>query len=373
MSGAVDILYGRLLRPVFFRLDAEMAHKITLAILTALERVLPDSTFAPPKEEPGVSVTRWGIRFSNPIGLGAGVDKNGRAAMFWQKFGFGFAELGTVVPEAQDGNPKPRIWRLPDQGGLVNSLGFPSRGCDWFLHRISSYRKRRLGIKLALNIGPNKTSDQGQIIQDYVKLYTKLGPIADFVVINVSSPNTSGLRAWQAPERMLSIFKELRSIKFESGQHPPLLIKLGPDLETAELHDLCRAALEHKVDGIVATNTTLQRGSIGVQTDYPGGVSGQPLKKLARSTIRQVYESTEGQIPIIGVGGIANTEDAYAHIRAGASLVEFCTGLIYGGPSLPMHIRGGLPLLLKKDGFGCIDEAVGADSWGTSKRQFSVG
>jgi dihydroorotate dehydrogenase len=228
-------------------------------------------------------------------------------------------------------------------------------------------------MKLALNLGPNKNSDPGQVICDYVKLYTKLCPIADFVVINVSSPNTPGLRAWQASERMLWIIKELRSTKIESGRRPPLLIKVGPDLELAELQDLCKAALEHRIDGIVATNTTVQRASIGVQADYPGGVSGQPLKELARRTIRQVYESTEGQIPIIGVGGIASAEDAYAHIRAGASLVEFCTGLIYGGPSLPMRIRGGLARLLKKDGFVCIDEAVGTDNWRTSNRQSSVG
>jgi len=371
MLRAVDILYGRLLRPVFFRLDAEMSQKTALAILTALEHILPVSYFASRQEEPELSVTRWGIHFSNPIGLGAGVDKNASAALFWQKFGFGFAELGTVVPKRQDGNPKPRIWRLPDQEGLVNSLGFPSRGCEWFLQRVSSYRERQMSMKLALNLGPNKDSDASQIVRDYVKLYIKLGPLSDFVVINVSSPNTPGLRSWQAPERMVSIIEELRSTTIE-GRRPPLLIKFGPDLEPAKLHDLCTAALEHKIDGIVASNTTLQRASIGVQADYPGGVSGQPLMELARSTIRQIYESTGGQIPIIGVGGIASAEDAYAHIRAGASLVEFCTGLIYHGPSLPMSIRGGLARLLKKDGFGCIDEAVGTDNWRISKRQSSV-
>jgi dihydroorotate dehydrogenase len=369
MSKGFNTTYNTILKPILFWFSPETAQRLTLSVLTNLEPALPGSFFYPQEDEPQLSVNRWGIQFSNPVGLGAGVDKNLRAGLFWQKFGFGFAELGTVTPNRQFGNPRPRIWRLPEQRALVNSLGFPSRGSEWAIKRTSYYRRRGLRMKLALNLGPNKTTPPNLIIGDYVELFKTLGPLADLVVLNVSSPNTPGLRNWQAPERMVSIIEELRSTPIATTQRPPMLIKLGPDLDRSKLDDICAAALEHKVDGIVATNTTLQRSSVGVDCEYPGGLSGHPLRELARESIRRVYDCTRGQIPIIGVGGIASAEDAYAHIRAGASLVEFCTGLIYKGPSLATDIKVGLLSLLKNDGFRSIDEAVGTENGRTPIRQ----
>jgi dihydroorotate dehydrogenase len=372
MSRVFNTAYTGILKPILFSVSPESAQRQTLFALTVLERVLPDSFFCPQEDEPELSVNRWGVRFSNPVGLGAGVDKNLRAAFFWQKFGFGFAEFGTVTPREQFGNPRPRIWRLPEQLALVNSLGFPSKGCEWAVQRATYYRDRRLKMKFALNLGPNKSTPSTDVISDYVGLFKGLASLADFVVINVSSPNTPGLRNWQSPERMVSIIKELRSTPIAAGQHPPMLIKLGPDLELIALREICTAAVEHRIDGIVATNTTLQRESIGIQSNYPGGVSGQALRELARNTIRQVYEFTGGHMPIVGVGGIASAEDAYGHIRAGASLVEFCTGLIYNGPGLPSAIKAGLISLLKRDGFRSIDEAVGTENNRTASRQSDI-
>jgi dihydroorotate dehydrogenase len=360
MLKVVDMLYGRALRSLLFRLDPEAAQKFTLSILTLLEH-LPFS-FEPEPSDAMLSLSRWGIEFSNPIGLGAGVDKNGRAALFWQKLGFGFAELGTVTPRCQVGNPKPRVWRLPERRGMVNSLGFPSKGSDWLAKRIDFYRERGVRIKLGLNIGPNKSTSPDSIIRDYTSLFAKLGPVADFVVVNVSSPNTPGLRAWQRPERIVSIVNELNSTPITSKRRPPVLVKLSPDIPSTLLVEISAAALDARVDGIVATNTTLERQSIGIDCPFPGGISGQPLKQLAREMIRSVYKATKGKIPIIGIGGIASAEDAYAHIRAGATFVEFCTGLVYEGPLLPKQIKAGLANLLTRDGFNSIEDAVGTEN-----------
>lgn len=369
MIGLLDTLYMRILRPILFRMDAELSQKITLALLRYSKNLLPS---AGRNDRSELSISRWGIEFSNPIGLAAGIDKNAHAAIGWQKLGFGFAELGTITPEPQAGNQKPRIWRLKESAAMVNKLGFPSEGCNSVLRRLRRLRQHPLEMKLGLNIGPGKNSADDGIISDYTGLLIKLGPFADFVVINLSSPNTPGLRKWQAPDRIVPLMKQLRSVGVIAAKQLPILIKLAPDLSVSALQEICAAATEQKIDGIVAANTTLQRQSIGVKCTFPGGVSGQPLRELARNTIRRVYEFTGGQIPIIGVGGIASAQDAYDHIRAGASLVEFCTGLIYQGPGLPLAVRSGLIGLLKQDGFRSIDEAVGTENQRSASRQSDV-
>ncbi len=243
MLKALNTAYVRILKPILFRVSPETAQKMSLFALTILERTLPIPFFYPQKDDQLLSVTRWGIRFSNPIGLVAGVDKNARAGLFWQKFGFGFAELGTITPRHQSGNPKPRIWRLPDQRALVNSLGFPSKGSVRVERRLRFYRHRGIRMKIALNLGPNKDStSSAQIVRDYANLFARLAPFADFIVINVSSPNTPGLRNWQAPDRMVSIVRELRSTPIVGEKHPPVLVKIGPDLDTGTLREICAAA-----------------------------------------------------------------------------------------------------------------------------------
>jgi dihydroorotate dehydrogenase len=358
----LNTLYRRVLRPVLFRLDAEFAQQAVLATLQFATSVAPMSVLSPEDDPPELATSVWGVRFSNPIGLGAGVDKNARAALAWQAVGLGFAELGTITPDPQFGNPRPRIWRLHEEQALINSLGFPSKGCEWVLRRVRHYKKGGIQIRLALNFGPNKNTPPEKVLRDYASLMAKLGEYADFVVVNLSSPNTPGLREWQAPERMVSIVKTLRSTAIDLPRCPPILIKLAPDIQLPMLRDICGASVEHKVDGIIATNTTLKRDELGIRCVLPGGLSGQPLRNLARETIRRVYEYTDHLIPIVGVGGIASAEDAYGHIRAGATLVEFCTGMIYHGPGLVQEIKSGLVRLLNRDGFRSISEAVGTEN-----------
>jgi dihydroorotate dehydrogenase len=361
MVPGLDTLYRRVLRPVLFRLDAEFAQQAVLAALQFATSVAPMWVLSPEDDPPELATSAWGMQFSNPVGLGAGVDKNARAALAWQAIGLGFAELGTITPDPQFGNPRPRIWRLHEEQALVNSLGFPSKGSEWALRRVRYYRKKGIQMRLSLNFGPNKDTPPEKVVRDYASLMAKLGEYADLVVVNLSSPNTPGLREWQAPERMTSIVNALRSTADGLFRCPPILIKLAPDTEPSMLRDICGAAVEHKIDGIVATNTTLKREELGVRCTFPGGLSGQPLRNIARETIRKVYDFTDRRIPIVGVGGIFSAEDAYGHIRAGATLVEFCTGMIYRGPGLAQEIKRGLVRLLARDGFRSISEAVGTE------------
>ena len=352
-----------MLRPYLFSLDAESAHRLTLAMLSAAP------PFSIPKDPPELRVKLWNMNFSNPVGLAAGMDKDGIAVGGWQTLGFGFAELGTITPLPQSGNEAPRIWRIRERSALINSLGFPSEGMEAVARRIERVRKSGIAIRLALNFGPNKGTPPTGVAADYASLTARMGALADFIVINVSSPNTPGLRTWQSPEKMREIFDAMRERTDDTVRQrtsdairrPPILLKIAPDLERDDLFRICDTALELKLDGIVASNTTIARDSVGVSSPHPGGLSGQPLKLRARELIRDVYTHTGGKIPIIGVGGIASAEDAWLHIRAGASMVELYTGLIYEGPALVARIKTGLADLLQREGFSSISEAVGID------------
>jgi dihydroorotate dehydrogenase len=344
--------YAWFLRPLMFRLDPERAHRMTLALLARMPALSP----AP--DRPELRTTLWGVTFSNPVGLAAGLDKDARVAAAWNALGFGFVELGTVTPRPQFGNPRPRMWRIIERRALVNRLGFPSDGMEAVAPRGESMRSQGLRMRLALNFGPNKETPPERVAEDYAALTSRLGPLADFIVVNLSSPNTPGLRAWQAPERMRTIVEAVRAAQLENRR--PLMVKLSPDLEERELREICAAAIDLALDGIVATNTTLKREEVGVTASFEGGLSGEPLAKRAREVIAQIYSNTQGRVPIIGVGGIMSAEDAYAHIRAGASMVEFYTGFVYRGPGLVREIKEGLVRLLNRDGFRSISEAVGS-------------
>jgi dihydroorotate dehydrogenase len=211
-----------------------------------------------------------------------------------------------------------------------------------------------------VNLGPNKDTPGESVASDIAALVRRFAPIADFVVVNLSSPNTPGLREFQAPERIRAIVESIRSVPLAPTRHPPLLIKLAPDLEPTQRHEICTAALELGLDGIVATNTTVKRAEVGVESQHEGGLSGEPLKLRAREMIEQIFRDTQGRIPVIGVGGISTAEDAYGHICAGASLVELYTGLIYQGPAMVSTIKAGIARLLKRDGFRSINQAVGS-------------
>lgn len=354
MDGIRGLGYRGLVRPLLFRLDAERAHRLTLAALARLPALTPAA------DPPELASKVFGLSFANPLGLAAGMDKDARAINAWNALGFGFAELGTVTPRPQPGNPRPRMWRLPADRALINRLGFPSAGIASVAPRIARARGRNLRLRLALNLGPNKDTPAEQVAQDYATLTRQAAPLADFLVINVSSPNTPGLRDFQAPERIRAIIDAIRMTT--TARLPPILLKIAPDLPAPMIDDLCDAAVALELAGIVATNTTLQRAAVGVASELQGGLSGAPLGSLARAVIAQVYRRGAGRLAIIGVGGVATAADAYAHIRAGASLVELYTGLIYQGPGAVRAIKQGLARLLARDGFRSISEAVGGAS-----------
>jgi dihydroorotate dehydrogenase len=347
-----DKIY-RLIRPILFRLDAETAHRLILAFLACW----PARELSP--DPPELATTVFGLRFANPIGLAAGMDKHVRAINAWATLGFGFAELGTITPRPQPGNPRPRIWRLAEHRAMVNRLGFPSAGMEAAAGRISATQRNRRAMRIALNFGPNKDTPPERIADDYAALMARCGGHADFVVVNLSSPNTPGLRDWQAPERIHAIIQALRSA---STNPPPLLIKIAPDLESSVIDEVARAAVALDLAGIVATNTTIKRTEVGVTCPYQGGLSGAPLAALSRDVISRVYRATEGKLPVIGVGGIASADDAWRHLRAGASLIEFYTGMIYQGPGLAASIKLGLLQILARGGHRSISEVIGADA-----------
>jgi dihydroorotate dehydrogenase len=369
-------MYTRLLRPLMFRLDPETAHRLTLAALSLMP---PPWRARHPPDPIELATTVFGLTFANPIGLAAGMDKDARAVNAWNALGFGFAELGTVTPRPQPGNAPPRMWRLAEQRALINRLGFPGNGMDAVAQRLTSIRRDRLAMSLVLNFGPNKDTPPDRVVEDYAALTRRLASFADAIVVNLSSPNTPGLREFQAPERMRAIVEAIRNAlpskqlaasaaaanatPTAAPRQPPLLVKIAPDLDSAQLSAVCAAAIDlDLIDGIVATNTTLKREEVGVSATFEGGLSGAPLMARSREVIAQVYRETHGRMPIIGVGGIASAEDAYGHICAGASLVELYTGMIYRGPMLVREIKRGLVRLLARDGFRSISEAVGSAS-----------
>jgi dihydroorotate dehydrogenase len=349
---STDFLYQRIIRPILFRLDAETAHRVTIAFLSAIPAV--NRT-----DPPELAATAWGLDFANPIGLAAGVDKDARAVGAWRTIGFGFAEFGTVTPRPQAGNERPRMWRLPEHRALVNRLGFPSAGMDVVARRLSGNRDARRRFKIGLNFGPNKTTEVEKVAEDYAALIERLGFAADYMVINVSSPNTPGLRDWQSPDRIGALLKKIEPSRARIAHRPPLLVKLAPDLEESSVQSICTAALENGANGFVAGNTTLARTEVGIADAPPGGLSGVPLRGRARHLISMVYRASGGQVPIIGAGGVASAEDAFEHICAGASLVELYTGLIYEGPALVGSIKRGLLRLLAEAGFRSIREVTG--------------
>jgi dihydroorotate dehydrogenase len=352
MAVSYDIAYP-IIRPLLFRLDPERAHRLTLTLLQYAPRLFPR------RDPPELRTSAFGLHFSNPVGLAAGMDKNALAVGAWERMGFGFAEIGTITPWPQTGNPLPRIWRLPEHYALINRMGFPSDGMDKVASRLVQIRAKTTRMRIGVNLGPNRDTPPERVPEDYAALTRRVAVNCDFIVINLSSPNTPGLRDFQAPERMRIVIEAIRGASGEVGVELPLLIKLAPDLEFMMMAEICAAAIELGLAGIVATNTSLDHATLGVVSPFDGGLSGEPLKLRSREVIASIYRLTRGQIPIIGVGGVASAEDAYGHIRAGASLIELYTGLIYHGPGVVHRIKSGLRDLLMRDGFRSISEAAG--------------
>jgi len=355
------INFYRYAGPLLRMIDPETSHRLAI---TALKRgLLPAPKTV--QADPMLKQELWGKTFVNPVGLAAGFDKNAEAVDSLAPWGFGFLEIGSVTPRPQPGNPRPRLFRLPAERAVINRMGFNNQGLSAVAGRLRARRGR--GI-LGINLGMNK--DSTDVIADYRKGVLGLSGLADYLVINVSSPNTPGLRALQGREPLRKLLEAVLAARAEAGEAtgetrptPPVLLKISPDLTEEDKVDIAAVALETGVDGMIATNTTIERPAelSDRHRNEQGGLSGRPLFEPSTRVLSTMYQLTEGKLPLIGVGGIASAADAYGKIKAGASLVQLYSALVYEGPGLPGRIVAGLPRLLKADGFDHISQAVGAD------------
>ncbi|MCL5946662.1 MAG: quinone-dependent dihydroorotate dehydrogenase [Chloroflexi bacterium] len=341
-------VYRYLLYPLLAKMDPEAVHHSALSGLEKMgcsARALAAVRRWYGVRSPFLERTVFGVHFANPLGLAAGFDKNGRAVAALAALGFGHIEVGTVTPKPQDGNPKPRLFRLQREGALINRLGFPNDGMERVAARLS--RKQSRDYVLGVNIGPNKASiATGQVIPDYLACLDCFAPVADYVTINISSPNTPGLRELQGGASLdallAAIFRHVANWRLAV----PVLVKIAPDLATREIEEAVGILLSYPVAGIVATNTTVSR-PLDWRDRYrqeQGGLSGRPLREHSTGVIRRLAVLTEGRLPIIGVGGIFAAEDAEEKLRAGASLLQLYTGFVYQGPATPREILRGLML-----------------------------
>jgi dihydroorotate dehydrogenase len=363
------MLYRRILRPLLFRLPPETAHELALRAMkaslgTAWARRWATRRFRP---EQGAELRRFGLMFRNPIGLAAGFDKNGTAAEALAALGFGFIEVGTVTHQAQPGNPQPRLFRLPADRALINRQGFNNQGAAALAARLAAHRPD--GV-LGINIGKSRVVPIEAAIEDYLATFELVYEHADYIVVNVSSPNTPQLRELQKADALSALLDALqqrnRELARERGRAEPLplLVKIAPDLSTQEAEAIVEVALRARLSGIIATNTTTSRERLRTPAEIvaacgQGGLSGGPLRARSTEMIAALYRLTGGKLAIIGVGGIFNAADAWEKICAGASLLQLYTGFIYEGVGVVRAINDGLQELMAKEGFHTLDEAVG--------------
>lgn len=341
------------LRPFLFKLDPETTHD--LAIKSLKFNYLPRKMFEV-EDEQILNIELLGKNFPNPIGLAAGFDKSGEVYNSLLKFGFGFIEIGTVTPLKQFGNPKPRIFRLEDDGALINRLGFNNDGIEIIKNRIKSEKKK--GV-VGINIGPNKnTKDQKN---DFCIGLKNFFDIADYITVNISSPNTEGLRDFHDQEKLEDLLLALNKIKSENKINIPLLLKISPDIKDNQISEIADTAIKNDISGIILTNTT-NSNKDKLISDFKkeeGGLSGEPLQQISTNMIKKFYKQLNGKIPIIGVGGVNSGKSAYEKIIAGASLLQLYTGLVYKGPSIVKNIKKELIQILKAEGLNNIKDAIG--------------
>jgi dihydroorotate dehydrogenase len=389
-------LYQTLLRPLLFsglKTDPEWLHQQSLKVLgwmdegsvSQLPWFLAQIERSLSRADPRLQQQLLGLTFANPVGLAAGFDKDGIAAGLWSRFGFGFAELGTVTFHAQPGNPLPRLFRLPLDQAVLNRMGFNNQGAAALAERLREKGKPERGkdtenltppstlptphffpSPIGINLGKSKITPLEEAATDYVSSFRLLQDWGDYFVVNVSSPNTPGLRSLQDKAQLEPI---LQALQQENRGHKPLLVKIAPDLEWEAIADVIALAQHHQLAGIIATNTTIRRDGLQTQrlsTGNPvaqeaGGISGAPVRQRSTDVIRFIYQETQGQLPIIGVGGIFTAEDAWEKITAGASLVQVYTGWIYQGPWMVRRVLEGLLQKLDEAGLESIKDAVGSD------------
>jgi dihydroorotate dehydrogenase len=393
-------LYQSSIRPLLFsvlKADPEWLHQKTFQILGWLDRnsdrpysqwvqtqlqqayCLKNTTLDAKRTAVSIEQRLWGLTFPNPLGLAAGFDKDGVAARVWGSFGFGFAELGTVTLHPQPGNPRPRLFRLLEDNAVLNRMGFNNQGAEALARRLECGKVQQgspvehsdqtlpLMIPLGINLGKSKVTPLEEAAADYLGSFRLLKELGDYFVVNVSSPNTPGLRSLQDVAQLSLILETLQQ---ENTTHKPILVKIAPDLEWDAIADVIKLAQTYQLAGIVATNTTIRRDMLKTQMiqatgksvrEEAGGISGAPLRQRSTEVIRFIYQETQGQLPIIGVGGIFTAEDAWEKITAGASLIQVYTGWIYEGPWMVRRILEGLVQKLEERGLTSIAEAVGRE------------
>lgn len=348
------MLYS-LIRPALFRIEAEQAHGLALMALklagTSKVPVFPSI----------LASEVAGIVFPNPVGMAAGFDKDGEVPDALLGSGFGFAEVGSITPLPQSGNPRPRLFRLVEDRAVINRMGFNNGGADAALARLGA-RAGRPGV-VGINIGANK--DSADRVADYATMAQRMAPLASYLAVNISSPNTPGLRALQdesALTGLLDAVIEARDGACEAGARPPVFLKVAPDLEPADIDAIARIAIDKGLGALIVSNTTITRPPLAsAHKGEGGGLSGAPLRDLAQQRLRDFRKATGGAVPLVGVGGIATAEDAWARIRAGASLVQLYSAMVYEGPGIAKAIARGLVELMRRDGFASIAEAVGSE------------
>lgn len=350
----------KIARPALYRLDPEQAHALSIkALKTGL-------TLPRLKDDPRLTKHIWGLTIKNPIGLAAGYDKNAEVPEELIKLGFGFVEVGTLTPHPQEGNPKPRIFRLPKDHAIINRLGFNNDGHEAALYRLQG---RETNGVIGVNIGANKLSDNR--IEDYLQGFKTFQGVADYFTINISSPNTPGLRDLQSPEALEELLASLMQIRTDivdhGGKKRPIFVKIAPDIKDRDLEPILYKLMHHKVDAVIISNTTLSRNGLKDQrlANEAGGLSGRPVFKRSTRMLARAHLITEGALPIIGVGGIENTQTAWAKFEAGADLIQLYSGLIYEGPGLVHTILKGLSAKLDAENLHSLQSIRGrtAEKW----------
>jgi dihydroorotate dehydrogenase len=370
--------YRQFLRPLLFRglsLDPEFLHQRAMGLLGWLGQSPDNSGTQRLKPwlrrqfccaDARLAQSCWGLTFANPLGLAAGYDKDGEAARAWPLLGFGFAELGTVTRHPQPGNPAPRLFRLVEDEAVLNRMGFNNQGAAALARRLAAYWEGdRPTIPIGINLGKSKVTPLEEAAEDYVYSFSQLYPYGDYFVVNVSSPNTPGLRSLQATDQLGPI---LAALQAENPQGKPLLVKIAPDLDWPDIDAVVDLAMDYGLAGMIATNTTTARAGLKTKLLLPtgnapdqeaGGISGAPLRQRSTAVIRHIYRLTGGRLPIVGVGGIFTAADAWEKIVAGATLLQIYTGWVYEGPWMVPEILTGLLLQLEQHGLSTLSEAVG--------------
>jgi dihydroorotate dehydrogenase len=331
-------MFYSLIRPLLFSLDPEFSHDLTLSTLKALQMI---GAFPKSSSSSSNTFQCMGLNFPNPVGLAAGLDKNGECIRAWGSYGFGFIEVGTVTPRAQNGNPKPRLFRLEKNQALINRMGFNNKGIDYLIENL---KKFPMNCPMGANIGKNRDTSLHLAHEDYLHCFQKVYPYADYVTINLSSPNTPGLKSLQHGEMLKSIIDPIMIERERqsdiTNKRVPIVVKISPDLELEELNLIIDDLILLKVDGVIATNTTIQRDNLlnDKEIKEEGGLSGKPLFQASTQIVKHIYQHAGKSLPIIAVGGIFSPDDAKAKLAAGAKLVQLYSGMIYRGPKLVKEI-----------------------------------